>query len=241
MRPLFHTLRRAGPGRVAAIVAATLVAALWAPTAPTAISVTGAAAPSLEAQESPVAAQESALGAQESPVDAIRSRNEAVREILRTVEGDSVVGETRERLKDEINSLIDFPELSSRALGRYWDDRTEEEREDFISVFRELVRNSSVRKLGVHEADSVTYARPEVEGDEATVTTTAHKSGSEVEIVYHLERTDGEWKAWDVVIDGSSTMRTYRDSFYREIAATSFQAMLNRLKERLAEENVSAT
>jgi len=225
MRPLFHTLREAVPTRVATVVAVPLAATLWAAAA--AIPVTGVSAPPLAAQE--------------SPVDAIRSRNEAVREILRTVEGDSVFGETRERLKDEINSLIDFQELSSRALGRYWGDRTEAEREDFVSVFRELVRNSSVRKLGVHEADSVVYAPPEIEDDEATVTTTAHKSGSRVEIVYHLRRKDGEWKAWDVIIDGSSTMRTYRDSFYREIAATSFEAMLNRLKERLAEENASAT
>ena len=44
-----------------------------------------------------------------------------------------------------------------------------------------------------------------------------------------------------MVIDGSSTMRTYRDSFYREIRSTSFTAMLNRLKERLAEEGTTGT
>jgi len=174
--------------------------------------------------------------AQESPVDAIRGRNQAVKVILETVEGDSVFGETRERLKDEINGLIDFPELSARALGRYWNDRSEAEQGEFISVFRELVRNSSVRKLEVHEADSISYAAPEVEGENATVLTTAHKNDQSVEIVYHLLRRDSEWKAWDVVIDGSSTMRTYRDSFYREIRSTSFEAMLDRLKERLAEE-----
>jgi hypothetical protein len=36
-----------------------------------------------------------------------------------------------------------------------------------------------------------------------------------------------------VVIEGSSTLRTYQDSFQREIKATSYTAMYTRLVERL--------
>ncbi len=177
--------------------------------------------------------------AQESPVDVIRERNQSVQALVATVEGDEAFGPTRDRLKDEINSLIDFTELSTHALGRYWEERSSAEKDDFVSVFRELVRNSSVRKLGVHRADSVVYDAPEVTGDQATVTTRAYKDEQSVEIVYHMVEKGAEWRAWDVIIDGSSTVRTYRDSFYREIRASSFTAMLNRLKERLAEEGDS--
>ena len=177
---------------------------------------------------SPLAAQ--------SPVDAVRSRNHEVKEILEA-QGDSVSDEVREELKDVINGLIDFPELSQRALARYWEERTEEQRLDFIDVFRQLVRNSSVRKLSIHQADSLVYQPPEITGEEAVLTTVAWKNGKSAEIVYHMHQVCGEWKAWDVVVDGSSTLRTYRDSFYREIRASSFEAMLTRLKERLAEDS----
>jgi phospholipid transport system substrate-binding protein len=173
--------------------------------------------------------------AQQSPIDAVRSRNEAVQKIL-DVTGDSVSGPEREQLKDVINGLIDFPELAKRALGKYWKDRTEAERTEFTEVFRELVRNSSVRKLGIHQADSLTYLPPEITDDGATLTTIAHKGRKSLEIVYRMTRKGETWKAWDVIIDGSSTMRTYRDSFYREIASNSFEAMLTRLKDKLAEE-----
>ena len=179
---------------------------------------------------SPLAAQ--------SPVDAVRSRNQEVQEILEA-QGDSVSDEVREELKDVINSLIDFPELSQRALARYWEERTEEQRVEFIDVFRQLVRNSSVRKLSIHQADSLVYQSPEITGEAAVLTTVAWKNGKSAEIVYHMHQADGEWKAWDVVVDGSSTMRTYRDSFYREIRATSYTAMVARLRERLAEESGS--
>mgnify|MGYP006278812119 FL=1 len=175
------------------------------------------------------------LAAQESPVEVVRARNERVRSILEA-EGDSVSAEIREELKDVINGLIDFRELSRRALGRYWDDRTEEEKAEFVDVFRHLVRNSSVRKLGVHRADSVVYREPEITDGEAVLTTIGYKDRRTVEIVYHMHRSGGEWEAYDVVIDGSSTLRTYRDSFYQEIQATSYDAMFARLKEKLEEE-----
>ncbi len=174
--------------------------------------------------------------AQQSPTELLRSRNQVVQRILLAHPGDTVTGPDAERLKDVINSLMDFEELSKRALGRHWDPRTAAEKVEFVRVFRDLVRNSSVRKLGVHRADSITYRPAQISGTTATVTTVAHKDRRSAEIVYHMHQVGGEWKAWDVIIDGSSTMRTYRDSFAREIASTSFEAMFTRLKERLEQE-----
>jgi phospholipid transport system substrate-binding protein len=177
-----------------------------------------------------------AQSASDSPVDVVRSRNQAVTSILEAA-GDSVEDPTRERLKDVINGLIDFQELSRRALNRHWDARTDQERADFVDVFRQLIRNSSVRKLGVYRADSVTYRPPETSDDAATVVTLAYKDGKSAEVVYHMHKVGGEWKAYDVVVDGSSTLRTYRDSFNKEIARGSYEAMYAKLVDRLAEDS----
>lgn len=174
-------------------------------------------------------------GDAESPVEIVKARNQNVEEILEQA-GDSVGEATRERLKDVINGLMDFRELSRRALARHWEQRTPVERDEFVEVFRELVRNSSVRKLGIYRADSVTYRPAEIEGDEATVVTIAHKNRDSVEIVYEMHRTDQGWRAWDVIIDGSSTLRTYRDSFQQQIARTSYGEMYERLVDKLEQE-----
>lgn len=174
-------------------------------------------------------------GPSKSPTEVIRERNDSVRRVLEAA-GDSLDDRTRETLKDVINGLIDFRAFSARALGPHWDDRTEEEKRDFAEVFRELIRNSSVRKLGIYRADSVEYHEPEISGDEARVRTVGHRGRSTVEIVYDMHRIDGEWKATDVVIDGASTVRTYRDSFNREISQTSYEAMYRRLVEKLEQE-----
>jgi len=182
------------------------------------------------------AAGASGQSAAQSPVDVVRSRNEAVRTILDAA-GDSVDAPTRERLKDVINGLIDFDDLSRRALGRHWEARTDQEKADFTDVFRQLIRNSSVKKLGVYRADSVTYVSPEVTGDEVTLVTRAFKDDGSAEIVYEMHRVDGEWKAFDVIVDGSSTVRTYRDSFNREISRGSYASMYAKLLDRLKEDS----
>ncbi len=174
--------------------------------------------------------------ASQSPVDVIRARNQAVTDVLDAA-GDSVDAQEREQLKDVINDLLDFQELSRRALSRHWDARTDQEKADFTDVFRQLIRNSSVKKLGVYRADSVTYHPPEASDEGVTVTTVAYKDGKSAEIVYEIHEVGGEWKAYDVVVDGSSTVRTYRDSFNKEISRGSYEAMYAKLLDRLEEDS----
>ncbi len=171
---------------------------------------------------------------QVTPGDLVKARNEATQRAVDAA-GDSISDEEREALKDVINGLIDFRELSRRALRRHWDERTPEEQAQFVDVFRELVRNSSVQKLSVYQADSVTYQPAETNGDRSRVVTIAYKGRNEVEIAYLLHKVGNEWKAYDVVVDESSTLRTYQDSFQREINSTSYEAMYNRMVDKLAQ------
>lgn len=179
-----------------------------------------------------------------SPAEAIRARNEAVKRILKS-SGEEVDPGTREKLKDLINDLIDFRELSRRALGKYWNERTEQEKTAFVDVFQQLIRNSSVKKLSIYRADRVEYKEPEIRGDEATVTSVAYKDRKSVEIVYKMHKVAGQWKVYDTVIDGASTARSYRDAFYKQIAETSYPEtyakLVRRLEEEKAEEARTAT
>jgi len=168
---------------------------------------------------------------EKSPVDIIKSRNKTVEKIIGNK--DEVSGETKERLKDVINSFMDFNELSKIALGKYWKERTEVEKKDFVNVFQQLIRNSSVKKLEIYQADRMVYEEPEINGSKAKVTTVAYKKRKQFEIIYKMHKVDNEWKTYDLEIDGVSTARNYRDSFYKQIAKTSYKEMYNKLVKRL--------
>ncbi len=171
---------------------------------------------------------------QVTPGDLVKARNEATQRAVDAA-GDSISDEEREALKDVINGLIDFRELSRRALRRHWAARTPEEQDQFVDVFRGLIRNSSVRKLEIYQADSITYQPAETDGDRSRVVTIAYKGRSDVEIAYLMHKVGDGWMVYDVVIDDSSTLRTYQDSFQRENNSTSYEAMYNRMVDKLAE------
>ncbi|MCH8872571.1 ABC transporter substrate-binding protein [candidate division KSB1 bacterium] len=168
---------------------------------------------------------------EESPVEIIKNRNKTVEEIIGNK--DEVKGETKERLKDIINSFMDFNELSRLALGKYWKERTKQEKRDFANVFQQLIRNSSVKKLEIYQADRMVYEEPEINGSKAKVTTIAYKKRKQFEITYKMHKVDNEWKTYDMEIDGVSTARSYRDSFYKQIAKTSYKEMYDKLVKRL--------
>lgn len=174
---------------------------------------------------------------EDSPLDIIKNRNKAVEEIIGAK--DEVQGEAREKLKDVVNSFMDFAELSRLALGKYWKERSEQEKKDFVNVFQQLIRNSSVKKLEIYRADRMVYENPVINGSKATVTTIAYKDRKDVEIVYRMHKVKDEWKAYDMEIDGVSTARNYRDSFYKQIKKSSYEEMYNKLVKRLQEQESS--
>lgn len=170
----------------------------------------------------------------QSPLDIVKARNKTVEKILEA-EGENVDPETKEKLKEIINGLMDFKEFSKRSLGKYWDQRTPQEQEDFTSVFSQLIKNSSVKKLEIYQADKLVYEEPEIKGLKAKVTTVAHKKRKQVEIVYKMHKLNDQWLVYDMEIDGVSTVRNYRDSFYKQIAKTSYEEMYAKLAKKLKE------
>lgn len=170
-----------------------------------------------------------------SPLEVIKQRNQTITQILDAA-GEKMDQATKDRLKDVINNSIDFVELSRLALGKYWDERSEQEKKAFVDVFRQLIRNSSVKKLEIYRADRIEYSEPIIEGDKATITTVAYKGRKNVEIIYRMHKVQGEWKIYDMEIDAVSTAQNYRSSFYKQIAKSSYKEMYDKLVQKLEEE-----
>lgn len=167
----------------------------------------------------------------QDPVAMLKIRDARIQKLIASADTSSAA--VKEELKKIINQAIDFHELSKRALGKYWNDRTAEEQQEFIDVFRQLIRNSSVRKLDIYKADKIEYDPPRTRGGMISVRSVAHKKDSSMEVVYRMHEVDGALKIYDLVVDDVSTARNYRDGFYRKLAKTPFPEMLDELRDRL--------
>lgn len=139
--------------------------------------------------------------------------------------------EQRAQLKELINGVIDFQVMGQRALGPHWEDLSAEQREEFVSVFRDVVRAQSMSDLGVYNSE-VTYDQIEVHDDSAFVRTRTKYEGRTTPVEYVLKRREGEWRAEDIIVDGVSTVEGYARSFQTVVRKRGFESLMKSLRKK---------
>ncbi len=167
------------------------------------------------------------------PVEKIRTQDVELQKLLR----DKGVGKQTARVKVLINGIFDFEELGRRALGATtWGKMTPAQRTRFVTAFKSMVENSSVKRLEAYSSDSTRYAPAEVNGEKAVVRARVFSKGAESLVEYKLMLKNGEWRAWDLVIDDLSTAGNYGDQFRKILQKNTVDALIARLEKRARED-----
>jgi phospholipid transport system substrate-binding protein len=119
------------------------------------------------------------------------------------------------------------------VLGQTWRTATPEQRKRFVDAFY----HSLLRNYGAALVDFTAdrFVILPYKGDPsdtmATVRTEVKReSGDKVPVNFSLRKTDGVWKAWDVVIEGISYVKSFRTDFGSEIQAKGLDEVINRLE-----------
>jgi len=125
-------------------------------------------------------------------------------------------------------------EYSARlVLGKHWTTANDAQRQRFIKAFYKSLLNNYGDALVDFTADrlKVFPYTGDANAPFATVRTQVRKSdGSQVAVNYSLRRTDQGWKAWDVVIEGISYVKSFRDDFSSEIDQKGLDEVIARLE-----------
>jgi len=170
-----------------------------------------------------------------TPTETVRSRvDEALQSLSKTANPGAEASERRRAdIRRAADTLFDFPDMSRRALGRHWTDRTPAEREEFTRLFTDLIARTYIGKIDRYAGESIAYVGERVDGDEASVRSqVVTAKGSQIPVEYRLHRANDTWSAYDVLIENVSLVGTYRSQFDRIIKAESFANLLRRLHEK---------
>ncbi|MGH7299873.1 MAG: MlaC/ttg2D family ABC transporter substrate-binding protein [Candidatus Rokuibacteriota bacterium] len=167
-----------------------------------------------------------------TPTETVKSRvDEALQNLSQT--GPEASERRRAEIRRAADSLFDFPEMSRRALGRHWADRTPAERQEFVRLFTELIAQSYIGKIDRYAGEPIAYTGERVDGDYASVRSeVVTAKGSQIPVEYRLRRANESWTAYDVLIENVSLIGTYRSQFNRVITTESFADLLRRLREK---------
>jgi phospholipid transport system substrate-binding protein len=144
--------------------------------------------------------------------------------------------ENEHKIDEVFDEVFDYDSLAKATLKDSWDDRSPAERADFSALLKELVRNAYRRNIKKTLGYGVEYVS-ELDGDAGkvvhTVATNAHnKREDPVSIDYVLHQVNGTWRIGDIVTEGSSLVRNYRNQFRKVIQKHSFEELLKRMKAK---------
>lgn len=164
----------------------------------------------------------------------LQQRDREIKDLLGP-EGAEYTEGKREKLKDIINGIIDYPAMARYALQETFDTLSAEEREEFVDLLSTIIRDQSLNKLDIYRAE-VIYNEIEVKGDSANVNTTAILDDVRTPVSYqmHYKESPDEWVITDLTIDDVSTADSYRRQFQNIIRKRGYDYLLNTLKKRAA-------
>lgn len=162
----------------------------------------------------------------------LEERDLEIKELLGP-EGTDYTQNQRDRLKDIINDVINYRSMAQHALGDTYNEISEEEREEFVSLFSTIIRDNSLNRLDIYRAE-VTYNDIAVNQDTAFVETTAQLEDVRTSVDYNLELFDNTWMITDMTIDQVSTADSYNRQFQSIIRQRGFDALMESLRRRAA-------
>ncbi|NJK90278.1 MAG: ABC transporter substrate-binding protein, partial [Myxococcales bacterium] len=142
-----------------------------------------------------------------------------------------------------IHEMVDWDTLVQRSLGASrWDKLVPKEQERFTKLLRSLIEASyqSKMKLAVREKDEakpgevkIKWTDEELRPDEARLAARVTADKGHVDLEFHLSRNGDAWRLYDLVIDGSSTVRLYRSMFRQIIRDEGWDGLMARLQKKL--------
>jgi phospholipid transport system substrate-binding protein len=149
-------------------------------------------------------------------------------------------------VESKILPHFNFARMTRLAVGAPWRQATPAQQQSLTTEFRTLLVNTYTSAFTQYRDQVIEY-RPlkMAPGDTEIVVRSLikQKTGADpIDINYNMEKVDGAWKVYDVVIAGVSLVQNYRSSFASEIQKSGVDGLIATLTAKnktLAQQQVS--
>jgi phospholipid transport system substrate-binding protein len=168
-----------------------------------------------------------------APTDQLKA---SVGQIVKVLEDPALRAEARSQerraaIRKEAEGVFDFTETAKRALGRHWQGLAEKDRQEFTSLFTDLIERAYISKIERYSGERIAYAGEAMEGGLATVRTRfVTKQGTEVPVDYRMQQRGDRWLVYDVSVEGVSLINNYRTQFDKIIQTSSYAELVRKMK-----------
>jgi phospholipid transport system substrate-binding protein len=143
--------------------------------------------------------------------------------------------QSNEKISNQALALMDVRQVSEKTLGKYWNERSKKEQDEFVSllggVFRYVAFPNSSKFFGEM---NLIYAPTEMDDNGAIVhLTVQHPDEGEVGIDFVLGQSSTRWQVVDVILDEVSMRNNLRTQFHKVIRKNDYSELLRRMQIKL--------
>jgi phospholipid transport system substrate-binding protein len=145
----------------------------------------------------------------------------------------------REKFWSLVAPVFDFDELSKRTLARNWENFSDAQQAEFAQVFSELLGNIYVDRIQGGYSDETIEFGDQILHDSrplAVVKTFIVSARNRIPVDYSLIQKGDTWRVYDVKVEGVSLVKNYRSQFKEILSKESPDALIERLKQKVAEQ-----
>jgi phospholipid transport system substrate-binding protein len=149
------------------------------------------------------------------------------------------IQEHKTLLWKEISPSFDFREISKRVMGQYWENLLDEEKSEFEVLFTNHIKLSYIiGKTNPLLGKKIVSIREKMSNKFAKVQTELlTKTEKEVSADFYLYNQNGEWKIYDLVIEGVSIVNNYRSQIHSTISRNSFEGLVQIMRQNQGKGN----
>ncbi len=136
----------------------------------------------------------------------------------------------RREIEQVITHRINYREMAKRTLGTNWSGINEYDRQEFVGLFVEMLRDTFAGRINKHTDEQVTILDEQRIDHFAEVRTQLTGQKVDTRIDFRLMQVLGHWWVYDVVINGVSIVSNYRAQFTSVIRDVTYVGLVKKMK-----------
>lgn len=172
--------------------------------------------------------------AEQTPTEAVKITIAEVVHILDNAELSQPgrAAERRQRIEQVVRNRVSCEEMAKRALGVPWMELTSSERQEFVGLFVQLLRDTFAGRIDDYMGVQMFYLSEQRDKRFAEIKTKLAGQKMDTLLDFRLVNRFGNWLVYDVVIDGASITGNYHARFTSIIRDLSYAGLVKRMKEK---------
>jgi phospholipid transport system substrate-binding protein len=172
------------------------------------------------------------------PLDTVEKNVSSVLDILRdpALQGEANQDAKQKKIESIADQMFDYVALSRLTLGKSWNQFSREQQKEFVSLYRTILEKAYMDKILSYTDEKVIFDKELMLAEnKAEVQTKIITKSAEIPIFYRVYLKEGEWKVYDVIIEGISLIKNYRTQFREILANNPPEEVLKILREKTSE------